>query len=95
VKHIGIDYDDTFSADPAFWKDVLALAERHGHRCYIVTCRRDTDENREEIGPDQTGLPRHRHYFTGLSPKRHYMESRGIKIDWWMDDLPESVIHGR
>lgn len=93
--HFGIDFDGTFSADPELWRRFIALAESRGHRCYVVTCRRDTDENREDIGPHVTGLPRYRHLFTGLSPKRWFCEQQCTRIDVWIDDQPESVINGR
>lgn len=98
---IAIDYDDTFTAAPEFWQEFITKAESCGHHCYIVTCRPDNQENRDDIIGDcdgvshNTGLPKHRHYFTSLAPKRWYMEGRGIQIDIWIDDMPESVERGR
>lgn len=93
-QHFGIDYDDTFSSDPALWSDFIRIAESRGHRCYIVTCRRDTPENRDDIIP-QTGLPHYRHIFTGLSAKRWACEQRSISIDVWIDDDPKCIDQGK
>jgi hypothetical protein len=34
-------------------------------------------------------------YMTSGSGKRWYMEQEGIKVDVWVDDSPEAIIHGR
>lgn len=98
-KTIALDYDDTYTADPELWQMFIMRAEKRGHRVYIVTCRRDTDENRLEVYGDRestlTGLPWSRHIFTGLAPKKWFCEQRGIKIDIWIDDMPECIYLGR
>lgn len=106
--NIAIDWDDTFTLDEPFWRAFIASAEAAGHRVYLVTCRRDTSENRQEVfalGHDytppnsavvvRTGLPVYRHHFTGMAAKQWYMQGHGIKIDVWIDDKPESVVNGR
>ena len=78
---------------------VVAVAQSRGHNCYIVTCRRDTDENRQEVygDPDEpsTGLHWGRHLFTGLAAKRWFCEQRGLKIDVWIDDDPSCIENGK
>lgn len=91
--NLALDFDDTYTKDPELWHEVIRLAELRGHRVYVVTCRRDTPENREIVRVPT--LPPYRHYFTGLAPKRWYMQQQGIEIDVWIDDLPESVREGR
>jgi len=106
--NIALDYDDTFTLDEPLWRTFIANAEAAGHRCYVVTCRCDTDENREEVfalghshaPPNsavvvRTGLPVYRHHFTGLAAKDWYMRERGIVIDVWIDDQPSSIVNGR
>jgi hypothetical protein len=90
---IALDYDDTYSAAPELWDEFIDACERRGHDVICVSCRRDTDENREECKIAK--LVHHAHYFTALSPKRWFMEQRGIKVDVWIDDLPECVKEGR
>jgi hypothetical protein len=89
---IAIDYDDTYTRDPALWSTFINLAQYQKHTVYSVTCRHDTFENREEV---QMPLPRTRHIFTGHSPKRWHMEQLGIRVDVWIDDMPETILHGR
>lgn len=102
-KNIAIDYDDTFTADRLLWRWFIEYAEASGHRCYIVTCRRDTEENRQEVYGDMkpnerspyTGLQRHRHIFTGMAAKDWYCREKGILIDIWCDDDPRCVLSGK
>lgn len=95
-KNIAIDFDDTFTADPDLWREFIRQAEARGHRVYIVTCRRDTEENRADV-VEVVGdaLPRYRLKFTALSAKDWFMRQHGIVIDIWVDDCPESVANGR
>lgn len=99
MKNLAIDFDDTFTANPAFWLDVIRIATKHGITCYIVTCRRDTPENREIVYGDRentkTGLPWSRHIFTNLGPKRDFCIARGLHIDVWADDDPGCVLFGK
>ncbi len=87
---IGLDWDQTISADVDFWFEFIDLAIKHGHKVLIVTCRRgdeeDVQECRHHIAPT---------YFTAGSSKSWYMEQEGVKIDIWVDDSPESVWQGR
>lgn len=90
---IAIDFDETYTADPVLWDTFIASAVERGHRVYCVTCRRDTEDNRDVVRI--ACLPPHRHLFTGLSAKRWYCDKRGIKVDVWIDDLPRCVDEGR
>lgn len=90
---VAIDFDDTYTADPELWDQFIDNCMARGHKVVMVTCRRDTADNREEC--NIPALARFNHYFTGLSPKRWYMEHRGIKVDVWIDDMPETVKEGR
>jgi hypothetical protein len=105
--NFALDFDNTFTADEPLWCKFIAHAETSGHKVYIVTCRRDTEENRLELFgvetlPEQpssiiarSGLPMWRYFFTGLSGKAWFMQNRGIKIDVWIDDEPSSIVYGR
>ena len=93
---IAIDYDDTFSADMPMWAEVISTMQSRGHHVIMVTARRGTDENYEEI---RTWLTHFgvsiALYFTNLGSKLHWAESRGLKVDIWIDDDPRSLVHGR
>lgn len=90
--NIALDYDDTYTKDPELWCHFIVSAAAKGYAVHLVTCRRDTPENREDVYV--SGIADHRHHFTGLAAKKWFMEQRGIKIDVWIDDNPESIVRG-
>lgn len=90
--NIGLDYDDTYSADPELWDAFIDRSIARKHAVYLVTCRRDTPENREDVYV--SGIAVHRHIFTGLAAKKWFCEELGIKIDVWIDNNPESIVRG-
>lgn len=89
--NIALDYDGTYTADSTLWDRFVADAKERGHKVWIVTCRRDTDENREDIGRPAGCLV----LFTNLSAKRWALEQRGLRVDVWIDDDPDCVMRGK
>ena len=81
---IALDYDGTYTLDPAFWDDVIGEAGVRGHTVVLATSRDST-----------AGLP----VITGLAQvvccgathKRLACEAAGVKVDAWIDDQPETV----
>lgn len=90
--NIAIDYDDTYTADPGLWDQFIASARERGHKVWIVTCRRDTPENREEVQ-----VPGCRVFFTNLGSKLDFVKVKraGMKIDIWIDDDPRCIWEGK
>ena len=88
--NIGLDYDKTYTADPALWEEFIHNATLRGHRVWIVTARRDTEENRGiVVVPSATVV------FTGLAAKPWFMQhKRDVKIDIWIDDDPLTCAQG-
>lgn len=88
-----LDFDDTFTACPDLWRAFVRQAEAAGHRVFLVTARRDTDENRAIISEalGDCVLPK---VFAALGSKLDAVEKRGIKVDIWIDDDPERLVHG-
>lgn len=85
----GIDYDGTFSRDPKFWEEFVALAKKHGHECVMVTARSDDQTMGDEVRKAvKDFMPI---VFAGIEWKRVAAEKRGWKIDVWIDDAPEYV----
>lgn len=91
----GLDYDDTFTACPKLWSGFVSQARQHGHRFYLMTARRNTIENTEEINAQLS------HWgcqmpivFSSLGSKLFAAEQRGIKIDIWIDDDPKKLVEG-
>ena len=94
--NIAIDFDDTLTRAPELWKVFVDKAKELGHNLYCVTCRRHTDENCEIVDDwmDEHDIQIFT-VFTNMRSKRQVMDERGIRIDIWIDDIPESVEHGR
>lgn len=81
---IGIDYDGTITADPAFWFGFATLARKHGHQVVVVTGR---------IEPPPVGtLPV---VCCGNEYKRRAAERAGWAVDIWIDDEPGHIEPGR
>lgn len=91
----GLDFDDTFTACPELWAMFVVAAEAADHRVFIVTARRDTEENgivvRHALKSHGLVLPI---VFTSLASKLRAVEERGIKVDIWLDDNPHALVHG-
>ena len=86
---IAIDYDDTFTADPTAWAQVIQLLQSFGHRVICVSARRDTLEHRQELTcelPDGVAV-----FLSYGTPKREYVKSYNMQVDIWIDDTPESI----
>lgn len=90
--NIALDFDDTYTADPTLWNLLIDGCHALGHRLYVVTCRHDTPENREDVRVEY--IKPHRHFFTGHAAKKWFMEQRGIKIDVWIENDPATILRG-
>lgn len=89
---ISLDYDDTYTKDPLMWNWFAQTAMERGHEVYCVSARSPHEMDKPKmtigrvIGVDKC-------FGTGLKPKRAYMlEVQKIKIDVWIDDLPEMIV---
>lgn len=92
---ISIDYDDTYTADVAFWQQYITLAQNHGHRVICVTSREGSDGNKHTVLPTNSNGHRIPVYFTNQTAKRWYMETVWrTEVDVWIDDLPERIGNG-
>jgi acid phosphatase class B len=90
---IALDYDQTFTLDPDFWREVIHKAKEKGHDIRVVTSRWPEKEPGvcKIISQMFTDIPIH---FTCKKPKRQFMKKLGLKVDVWIDDRPESIISG-
>lgn len=93
---IALDFDDTLTADPRLWATFVNAARMQGHEVWLVTARRDTEENHQIIDEwlDQWGhsLPV---LFTNLRSKLDVTRRLGLHFDIWIDDDPASLVNGR
>lgn len=94
---IALDYDGTYTTDPGLWGRFAIDALRSGHSLVIVSSRRCecTEEDRCEDHIELAEATGCRVVLTSGVAKRFHCESIGLKIDVWVDDLPESIGNGR
>lgn len=92
---IGIDFDETLTADPVMFRTLIAVVESFGHGVVCVTARRDTSENiewvRDWMREHNISLYTH---FTNLGSKVDHMARIGVKVDIWIDDDPRKCALG-
>ncbi len=89
---IGIDYDDTFTADPEYWRLVIAAGIMRGHRFVCVTCRDASQGNADELNSEIP--PKVAILMTSKASKRWFAEQHGYRVDIWIDDQPRTVDGG-
>ena len=83
----GLDYDDTYTADPDLWRQFISDAQRRGHKVVCVTARRKP--------PDFTCDPRLPESVpivcSGPEYKKHAAARAGYPVTIWIDDTPELI----
>jgi hypothetical protein len=87
---IALDYDDTYTQDPLLWNWFVQQAQDRGHEVFCVTAR--DEKNLDDVTFTLGRLLPPGHVIAcGHKPKRGVTQSLGIKIDVWIDDMPEMV----
>lgn len=90
--NLSLDFDNTYTRDPATWDEVVKLFRAKGHKVYVVTMRRE--DGVEDI-PVKIALKGEVDgiFFTDRKAKAPFMFKEGISIDVWLDDIPFFVNH--
>jgi len=86
--NIAIDFDETIDRDPDTWSDVVGVLTGAGHDVFVVTnnwagTRPDIDEFASACNIDV--------YYAQHQQKEACMGSRGVHVDVWIDDTPNSI----
>jgi hypothetical protein len=78
-----IDYDGTFTTNPAVWTTIIELMRANGADVFCITMR----------FPNMpiSGFPGVVHYAAG-QPKQEFARERGLKVDIWVDDTPAGIL---
>lgn len=89
---IAIDYDDTWSKDPVFWRSFCRHAAGAGHRVIMVTNRQGDARDVRELRSLRSCVCEI--IFAQEGPKRNAARARGYRPHVWIDDNPSTVDHG-
>lgn len=87
---IALDYDGTFSADPAFWVDFIENARKAGHEVRIVTFRSEEHDWCDHFDELSSWMGVTIHCTDGKA-KKYFCSTIGWIPDIWIDDKPETV----
>jgi hydroxymethylpyrimidine pyrophosphatase-like HAD family hydrolase len=84
---IAIDYDNTYTAAPELWNEMIKLFQSSGHTIICVTARPEImgQSVLDSIGKLVPVV------FAGAEWKREAAEKRGYKVNVWIDDSPEYI----
>lgn len=88
---IALDYDETYTRDPALWLQFIRSARSRGHTIYCVTARDEKyggDEVKAELSTHVDGC-----YFTNGKQKEQFMFLQDICVSVWIDDCPLSIVN--
>lgn len=87
---IGLDFDNTLTADPQLFAGFVNFAKSRGHSVVLVTARRDNHENRATVQDflESAGFPEITAFYTGLKSKIAFMKQAGLPVDVWIEDDP-------
>lgn len=90
---IALDWDETFTRSPRFWRDFVLLAWKAGHEVRIVTFRHPNNlgDIRATLNKFQMvdKLPT---IATNYIQKRTACNALGWLPDVWIDDSPEFIV---
>lgn len=81
---ISLDYDNTYTADPNFWDQVVNIGRASGHEFVCITGRREPPGTHERRIPMTVVC-------AGGTYKRHAAAKAGFAVDVWIDDMPQLI----
>lgn len=81
---IALDYDGTYTADPALWSRFVADAQSAGHRVVCVTMRTP----QEAISMPCEVI------YTSRYAKLPFTLELGLSVNIWIDDMPALLFQG-
>jgi hypothetical protein len=89
--NIALDYDDTFTRDPAVWSAFVKDASCSGHDIRFVTFRSEGAGGNEDILADAYNLAIPVIFTSGRRKRLHCYEL-GFIVHVWIDDMPELIV---
>ncbi len=91
-----LDFDDTLTAMPGFWRQAIPLYKSCGGRVICMTQRTETDENIIEIDEwiADNDMPINVMHFTNGRSKLDYIAGMAIDKFILCDDNPKRAVNG-
>lgn len=86
--NIALDFDDTYTRDPAMWDRFIADAKDRGHDIRIVTYRKRSMSD-PALDWLSLSIPV---IYTEHEQKRLFTNKIGWMVDVWIDDSPEFIV---
>ena len=83
---VAIDYDGTYTADPAAWDVAIRVLRLAGHEVVCVTMRYENEAITTNL-PGGCLI-----YYTGRKAKIQWCKAHGIHPDIWIDDEPHWLL---
>ncbi len=83
-----MDYDGTYTLDPAFWLQFMLHTREQGHDVILATMRypHETEQGLLDIMQHKIKV-----IFTSRRAKRYVVAEQGYYPDIWIDDSPHFV----
>lgn len=85
---IAIDYDFTYTLDPAFWDKMIHAARARGHGVVCIT-NREQPPAADEPQPPVEVICSPEHYKSDMAARHR------LVVDVWIDDAPGTIEQGR
>lgn len=87
-KVVAIDYDNTISLNESGFINVFNAFRHMGFKIICVTYRYPNQDPWELAWLEKGGI---QVYYTSRKAKRRFLFDLGIKVDIWIDDMPETI----
>lgn len=86
---LAVDFDDTISARPTLWLEVLETFRNFNFDVVVVTYRQPNCDPEDLQFLVDRGF---QVIYTGQKAKRPFLKELGLFPSVWVDDTPESVL---
>lgn len=85
---ISLDYDNTYTEDPSFWKEFIVSAKNRGHIVMVITARNEFTHG----GEIEKEIPGIEVIYTNGEPKKEFCNMNDIpEPAIWIDDMPHLI----
>lgn len=83
---IAVDIDNTWTADPTGFAQIIELMKMRGHSFIFATGRDGWTDDMARMGLSDIPI-----VFCGREPKRKACSKKGYKPNIWIDDCPGTI----